>query len=180
MLASGHDLPSSQIGGMSALPPIASIGAVIRPVVTCHKQDSPGSKPRLSSRIGHQLELANEKFGNRVKCAILKRHDGVRSRLRMQIDWQCLEAPLLGIITQDGASNDCEKTAGRQKVIPYMHRIGRNVCVFRRSRPGIPSEGSRPFRLKPAGDSDDSGHLLVGVLVSASLSVQLAGSASSL
>src|SRR4051812_29428988 len=28
-------------------------------------------------------------------------------------------------------------------------------CVFRRIRPGIPSEVGHRFRLKPAGDSDD-------------------------
>ena len=33
-------------------------------------------------------------------------------------------------------------------------------CVFRRSRPGIPSEVGHPFQLKPARDSDDPGHLL--------------------
>ena len=54
------------------------------------------------------------------------------------------------------------------------------VCAFRRSRPGIPSEGGRPYRLKPAGDSDDPGHLLRRALVSTSSSGQLAGSASSL
>ena len=54
------------------------------------------------------------------------------------------------------------------------------VCAFRRSRPGIPSEGGRLYRLKPAGDSDDPGHLLRRALVSTSSSGQLAGSASSL
>jgi hypothetical protein len=33
------------------------------------------------------------------------------------------------------------------------------ICVFRRSRPGIPSEGGRPFPIKPAGDSNDPSHL---------------------
>jgi hypothetical protein len=32
-------------------------------------------------------------------------------------------------------------------------------CAFRRSRPGISSEGGRLYRSKPAGDSDDPGHL---------------------
>ena len=56
----------------------------------------------------------------------------------------------------------------------------RFTCAFRRSRPGIPSEGGRLYRLKPAGDSDDPGHLLRRALVSTSSSGQLAGSASSL
>jgi len=53
-------------------------------------------------------------------------------------------------------------------------------CAFRRSRPGIPSEGGRLYRLKPAGDSDDPGHLPRRALVSTSSSGQLVGSASSL
>jgi hypothetical protein len=52
------------------------------------------------------------------------------------------------------------------------------VCVFRRSRPWIPSEGGRPFRSKPAGDSDDPGHFGGVALVSARSSGQAAGSAS--
>jgi hypothetical protein len=51
-------------------------------------------------------------------------------------------------------------------------------CVFRRSRPWIPSEGGRPFRSKPAGDSDDPGHFGGVALVSARSSGQAAGSAS--
>ena len=54
------------------------------------------------------------------------------------------------------------------------------ACAFRRSRPGIPSEGGRLYRLKPAGDSDDPGHLPRRALVSTSSSGQLVGSASSL
>jgi hypothetical protein len=52
-------------------------------------------------------------------------------------------------------------------------------CAFRRSRPGIPSEGGHPFQLKPAGDSDDPGHLLGIALVSAFASVHSTVSASS-
>lgn len=52
-------------------------------------------------------------------------------------------------------------------------------CAFRRSRPGIPSEGGRLYRLKPAGHSDDAGHLVGRVLASASASGQLAASPSS-
>jgi hypothetical protein len=37
----------------------------------------------------------------------------------------------------------------------------------------IPSEGGRPYRLKPAGDSDDPGHLLRRALVSTLSSGQL-------
>ena len=40
-------------------------------------------------------------------------------------------------------------------------------------------EGGRLFRLKPAGDSDDPGHLVRRALVSTSSSGQLAGSSSS-
>src|SRR6266545_3207234 len=53
-------------------------------------------------------------------------------------------------------------------------------CGFRRIRPGIPSEGGHRFRLKPAGDSDDPGHLGGGALVSACSSGQAAGWASRL
>ena len=53
------------------------------------------------------------------------------------------------------------------------------ACAFRRSRPGIPREGGRLFRLKPARDSDDPGHLAGQALVSTSSSGQLAGSSSS-
>jgi putative tryptophan/tyrosine transport system substrate-binding protein len=50
--------------------------------------------------------------------------------------------------------------------LPTMNSFREYVqaCAFRRSRPGIPSEGGRLYRLKPAGDSDDPGHLLRGVL----------------
>ena len=53
-------------------------------------------------------------------------------------------------------------------------------CVFRRSRPVIPSEGGRLYRLKPAGDSDDPCHLPRRALVSTSSSGQLVGWSSSL
>ena len=68
-----------------------------------------------------------------------------------------------------------------QGVVPGAGDIAEltSSCAFRRSRPGIPSEGGRLYRLKPAGDSDDPGHLLRRSLVSASSSGQLAGSASS-
>ena len=52
-------------------------------------------------------------------------------------------------------------------------------CAFRRSRPAIPSEAGRLYRLKPARDSDDPGHLGKGALASASSSGQLAGASSS-
>ena len=52
-------------------------------------------------------------------------------------------------------------------------------CAFRRSRPAIPSEAGRLYRLKPARDSDDPGHLLGLALVSALPSVHSTGSASS-
>jgi hypothetical protein len=53
------------------------------------------------------------------------------------------------------------------------------ACVFRRSRPWIPSEGGHPFQSKPARDSDDPGHLLGLALLSAFSSVHLVGAASS-
>jgi hypothetical protein len=53
------------------------------------------------------------------------------------------------------------------------------LCVFRRSRPWIPSEGGHPFQSKPARDSDDPGHQLGLALVSAFSSVHLVGAASS-
>ena len=49
-----------------------------------------------------------------------------------------------------------------------MHLREPGGCAFRRSRPGIPSEGGRLYRLKPAWHSDDAGHLVGRVLVSAS------------
>ena len=52
-------------------------------------------------------------------------------------------------------------------------------CAFRRSRPAIPSEAGRLYRLKPAGDSEDPGHLGKRALASASSSGQLAGASSS-
>jgi NDP-sugar pyrophosphorylase family protein len=52
-------------------------------------------------------------------------------------------------------------------------------CAFRRSRPGIPGEAGRLYRLKPAGHSDDAGHLVRRFLVSAWSSGQLALSSSS-
>jgi hypothetical protein len=52
-------------------------------------------------------------------------------------------------------------------------------CAFRRSRPGIPREGGRLYRLKRARDSDDPGRLAGQALVSTSSSGQLAGSSSS-
>jgi hypothetical protein len=58
-----------------------------------------------------------------------------------------------------------------------VHLCGR--CAFRRSRPGIPREGGRLYRLKPARDSDDPGRLAGQALVSTSSSGQLAGSSSS-
>ena len=39
------------------------------------------------------------------------------------------------------------------RTIEYVVRA--ILCAFRRSRPGIRSEGGRLYRLKPAGDSDD-------------------------
>jgi hypothetical protein len=57
---------------------------------------------------------------------------------------------------------------------------GWDECGFRRIRPGIPSEGGHRFRSKPAGDSDDPGHLGGGALVSACSSVQAVGWASRL
>jgi hypothetical protein len=53
------------------------------------------------------------------------------------------------------------------------------ICAFRRSRPGIPGEAGRLYRLKPAGHSDDAGHLVRRFLVSAWSSGQLALSSSS-
>jgi hypothetical protein len=52
-------------------------------------------------------------------------------------------------------------------------------CAFRRSRPGIPSEGGHPFQLKPAGDSDDPGHLSGLAPASTFASGHSTGSASS-
>jgi len=46
-----------------------------------------GAEPlRDSSRTCHQLELANEKFGDRIERSVLQRPDSMRSRLRTQID----------------------------------------------------------------------------------------------
>jgi len=47
---------------------------------------------------------------------------------------------------------------GEGSELPFHEQVEFN-CAFRRSRPGIPSEGGRPFQLKPARDSDDPGHL---------------------
>ena len=58
-------------------------------------------------------------------------------------------------------------------------REWQDTCAFRRSRPGIPREGGRLYRLKPARDSDDPGRLAGQALVSTSSSGQLAGSSSS-
>ncbi|MBB4383164.1 hypothetical protein GGD61_007863 [Bradyrhizobium sp. SBR1B] len=52
-------------------------------------------------------------------------------------------------------------------------------CAFRRSRPWIPSEAGRLYRLKPARDSDDPGRLPRRALATTSSSGQLAGSSSS-
>jgi predicted transcriptional regulator len=52
-------------------------------------------------------------------------------------------------------------------------------CAIRRSRPEIPREGGRLYRLKPARDSDDPGRDAGQALVSTSSSGQLAGSSSS-
>jgi hypothetical protein len=52
-------------------------------------------------------------------------------------------------------------------------------CAFRRSRPAIPGEAGRLYRLKPARDSEDPGHLGKRALASASSSGQLAGASSS-
>jgi hypothetical protein len=50
------------------------------------------------------------------------------------------------------------------------------ACAFRRSRPWIPSEAGRLYRLKPAKDSDDPGRLQRRALATTSSSGQLAGS----
>ena len=68
----------------------------------------------------------------------------------------------------------------RQGIPLASSALSRRGCAFRRSRPGIPSEGGRLYRLKPAGDSDDPGHLPRRALVSTSSSGQLVSSASSL
>ncbi|MGY4567003.1 hypothetical protein ACVWY5_000072 [Bradyrhizobium sp. USDA 3256] len=60
---------------------------------------------------------------------------------------------------------------------PLIH--GDETCAFRRSRPRIPSEAGRLYRLKPARDSDDPGRLLRRALATTSSSGQLAGSSSS-
>jgi transposase-like protein len=54
-----------------------------------------------------------------------------------------------------------------------------STCAFRRSRPWIPSEAGRLYRLKPAKDSDDPGRLPRRALATTSSSGQLAGSSSS-
>jgi hypothetical protein len=53
------------------------------------------------------------------------------------------------------------------------------ICAFRRSRPLIPDEAGRLYRLKPAGQSDDAGRLVGRALVSTCSSGQLALSSSS-
>ena len=63
--------------------------------------------------------------------------------------------------------------------IDCRYTVMRASCAFRRSRPGIPREGGRLYRLKPARDSDDPGRLAGQALVSTSSSGQLAGSSSS-
>jgi hypothetical protein len=77
---------------------------------------------------------------------------------------------------------------GRLDLLPRLaaELIASNVdviialgCAFRRSRPGIPGEAGRLYRLKPAGHSDDAGHLGRRFLVSAWSSGQLALSSSS-
>jgi hypothetical protein len=60
----------------------------------------------------------------------------------------------------------------------WLHDNGL-ACAFRRSRPWIPSEAGRPYRLKPAKDSDDPGRLPRRALATTCSSGQLAGSSSS-
>jgi hypothetical protein len=69
-----------------------------------------------------------------------------------------------------------------KELAPYYSQTGRPSidCVFRRSRPVIPSEGGHLYRLKPAGDSDDPCHLPRRALVSTLSSGQLVGWSSSL
>jgi hypothetical protein len=55
------------------------------------------------------------------------------------------------------------------------HRAPLETCAFRRSRPEIPSEAGRPYRLKSAGDSDDPGHHPRLALVAASSSGTVGG-----
>src|SRR6476660_8262051 len=87
---------------------------------------------RPQRKVRRRFEFTNKQFGDRIERSVLKRHDGMRSRLRAQIDRQRLKGPLPRIVVQDRACNDRKETPGRQKVISYMHRVSRNVFVGHR------------------------------------------------
>jgi len=86
---------------------------------------------------------------------------------------------------QSPKAYDVETLSGEKRPIQFGLKLERGEdvppasCVFRRSRPSIPSEGGHPFQSKPARDSDDPGHLRALALVSALASVHVVGSASS-
>jgi len=78
-------------------------------------------------------------------------------------------------------SADAQSAVTTPSGLKYIDvKAGTGACVFRRSRPPIPSEVGRLYRLKPAGDSDDPCHLPRRALVSTLSSGQLVGWSSSL